>query len=66
MTVHGKIPEPRRNCCKYFKNLISHIDTEIGSNEKICETLTNIVYEAYVQNNSDLERERKEKLSKKV
>ena len=71
MTVHGKIPEQRRNCCKYFKNLISHIDTEIASNGKICQTLTNIVYKAYVQNNSDREREvgclrRKEKLSKKV
>ena len=69
MIVHGKITEPRRNCCKYLKNLMSHIDTERASNEKICQTLTNIVYKAYVQNNSDRERElgclrRMEKLSK--
>ena len=71
MIVHGKIPEPRRNCCKYFKNLISHLDTEIASNEKIWQTLTNIVCKAYVQNNNDRERELgclrgKEKLSTKV
>ena len=67
--VHQKIPEPRRNCCNYFRKLISRIDATISNDQRVCQTLTNVIYKGYVLNNSDRERElgclrRKEKLSK--
>ena len=68
ITAHENIPECRRNCTIYFKKLLSYIDAPISQNENACQTATNVVYKAYVLNNSDTERElgclrRKEKLS---
>ena len=56
ITAHENIPECRRNCTIYFKKLLSYINAPISQNENACQTATNVVYKAYVLNNSDTER----------
>ena len=68
MLLHQNLPNCRKNCCTYFRKLLSCIDAPIAQNEKVCKTLTNVIFKAYVLNNSDREKQigclrRKEKLS---
>ena len=66
--VMNSLPPSRRRCRKYFKRVIGNIDDPIANDNTACHTITNILFKAFVNNNSDRQSElgcltRKEKLS---
>ena len=68
MFLHNALPEPRKNCGKYFRRLLSLIDCPIAKITKACLTLSNTLFKGFVLNSSDRESSlgclrRKEKLS---
>ena len=61
--------ESRKSCTKYFRLLLSFIDTPYSRNVNICKRLTNIIFKAEVLHKSDKENQlgclrRKENLIK--
>ena len=66
--VMNSLPPSRRRCRKHFKRVIGNIDVPIANDNTACHTITNILFKAFVNNNSDRQSElgrlrRKEKLS---
>ena len=67
MKTRELIPEPRRNCGKYFRRMLSLIGCPMAKNKRACATLVNTSFKGFVFSNNDQERElgclhRREKL----
>ena len=68
--LYEKIDKNRLLCTKYFRKILQYINCNYSSDEKLCSSLTNIIFKADVLNSSDRESQlgclrRKEKLSSK-
>ena len=57
MGLYEKITQSRRSCTKYFRSLLSFVDTPYSNNVNICKRLTNIIFKAEVMHKSDRENE---------
>ena len=55
MCMHNALPEPRKNCGKYFRRLLSLIDCPIAKITKAGLTLSNTLFKGFVLNSSDSE-----------
>ena len=68
--LYKQLDSSRRSCTKYFRSLISYVDSPYSNDTAICKRLTNVIFKAEVLHLSDKENElgclrRKEKLQKK-
>ena len=55
--VMNSLPHSRCRCRKYFKRVIGKIDAPIANDNTACNTITNILFKAFVNNNSDRQSE---------
>ena len=53
--LYYKMIESRKSCTKYFRLLLSFIDTPYSQKVNICKRLTNIIFKAEVLHKSDRE-----------
>ena len=65
--LYENLDSSRRSCTKYFRSLLSYVDSPFSSDSAICKRLSNVIFKAEVLHLSDKENElgclrRREKL----